>query len=33
MSGSGQAQDASGIAYKIADGGIKLRERYFHARI
>jgi hypothetical protein len=33
MGGGGQAQDASGIACKIADGGIKLRERYFHARI
>jgi hypothetical protein len=33
MGGGGQAQNASGIACKIADGGIKLSERYFHARI
>jgi len=27
-----QAQDASGIPCEIANGGIELRERYFHAR-
>jgi hypothetical protein len=26
-----QVQDASGIPQEVADGGIKLRERYFHA--
>jgi hypothetical protein len=33
MGGSCQAQNASGISCKITYGGIKLRERYFHARI
>src|SRR6266851_5400271 len=28
---SSQVQDASGIPQEIADGGIELRERYFHA--
>jgi hypothetical protein len=27
-----QAQYASGIPCEVANGGIKLRERYFHAR-
>jgi hypothetical protein len=27
------SSDLSGIPCKIANGGIKLRERYFHARI
>src|SRR3981189_2052537 len=27
-----QAQDASGIPCEVANGGIELRERYFHAR-
>ena len=33
VSGVRQAEDAGGIACKIAYGGIKLRERYFHAGI